>query len=166
MIAISSEYQPLYGSCCNKLVRRACYASTKNPIRFEPKDLSLGEDVIFNCRLLLGPVQRISYLNKAFYHYEVRDGSLTSKISKNIRRLIEIQEDLIKNEDIIERLSLKPLHLKILFEQRDYKQMSGLYPQTQKAIILKYPHSVLSLALKGYPNIAYLLNIIKKHCIK
>lgn len=161
MVAISPEYQPLYGSCCNKLVRCACYNSVNNPVKFEPKDLSIGEDVVFNCRLLMTSAKRISYLNRAFYHYEVRGGSLTKKIGDGIQYLIKIQENIIKDKDICECLSLKPLHLQILFAKKEFGKMKNLYPQTKAAIISKYPHSPLSLALKGYPRIAYLLYRVK-----
>lgn len=156
MVTTFSGFQPLYGSCWNKLIRRSCYNSEHNCIRFEPCDLSVGEDVVFNCRLLLNTVKRISYLNKAFYHYEIRGGSLCDSIGKNIQYLIEIQENLIKDKDIIDRLSLKPLHLQLLFDQKEFKKMKNLYPYTQAAIISRYPHSILTLALKGYPRIAYL----------
>ena len=151
----TNMYPQLYGSCCNKLVRCSCFNSSDNLIRFEPEDLSLGEDVVFNCRLLMSTVHRVSYLNKAFYHYEVRSNSLCSTLEKNIGYLIKIQEEIVKDKKILDTLSLKPQHLQILFDKKEFKEMKDLYPYTQQKIIQKYPHSFLSLALKGFPKFAY-----------
>ena len=151
----TNMYPPLYGSCWNKLVRCSCFNSSDNLIRFEPDDLSLGEDVVFNCRLLMSTVHRVSYLNKAFYHYEVRYNSLCSTLEKNIGYLIKIQEEIVKDKKILDTMSLKPQHLQILFDKKEFKEMKDLYPYTQQKIIQKYPHSFLSLALKGFPRFAY-----------
>lgn len=151
----TNMYPPLYGSCWNKLVRCSCFNSSDNLIRFEPDDLSLGEDVVFNCRLLMSTVHRVSYLNKAFYHYEVRSNSLCSTLEKNIGYLIKIQEEIVKDKKILDTMSLKPQHLQILFDKKEFKEMKDLYPYTQQKIIQKYPHSFLSLALKGFPRFAY-----------
>ncbi len=152
----TNMYPPLYGSCWNKLVRCSCFNSSDNLIRFEPDDLSLGEDVVFNCRLLMSTVHRVSYLNKAFYHYEVRSNSLCSTLEINIGYLIKIQEEIVKDKKILDTMSLKPQHLQILFDKKEFKEMKDLYPYTQQKIIQKYPHSFLSLALKGFPRFAYL----------
>ena len=151
----TNMYPQLYGSCCNKLVRCSCFNSSDNLIRFEPDDLSLGEDLVFNCRLLMSTVHRVSYLNKAFYHYEVRSNSLCSTLEKNIGYLIKIQEEIVKDKKILDTMSLKPQHLQILFDKKEFKEMKDLYPYTQQKIIQKYPHSFLSLALKGFPRFAY-----------
>ncbi len=153
----TNMYPQLYGSCCNKLVRCSCFNSSINKIRFEPEDLSLGEDVVFNCRLLMNSVKRISYLNNAFYHYEVRSGSLCSTLEKKIGYLIKVQEEIVKETSITDKLSLKPQHLQILFANKEFNKMKNLYPNIQKEIIRKYPHSFLTLALKGYPKIAFFL---------
>ena len=151
----TNMYPQLYGSCCNKLVRCSCFNSSDNLIRFEPDDLSLGEDVVFNCRLLMSTVHRVSYLNKAFYHYEVRSNSLCSTLEINIGYLIKIQEEIVKDKKILDTMSLKPQHLQILFDKKEFKKLKNLYPNTQQKIIQKYPHSFLSLALKGFPKFAY-----------
>ena len=156
----TNMYPPLYGSCWNKLVRCSCFNSSDNLIRFEPEDLSLGEDVVFNCRLLMSTVHRVSYLNKAFYHYEVRSNSLCSTLEKNIGYLIKIQEEIVKDKKILDTLSLKPQHLQILFDKKEFKEMKDLYPYTQQKIIQKYPHSFLSLALKGFPRFAYFVRSV------
>lgn len=72
--------------CCNKLIRRSCY--DKYHITF-PTGLNF-EDLFAICTLCLYDI-RISYLNKAFYHYDryINKGSLTLTVNrKNIQSRI------------------------------------------------------------------------------
>lgn len=55
----------LHGACWNKLVRRS--AIVENGVSFPT--LSLCEDTYFNAALLMNSI-KVSYLNKAYYHYE------------------------------------------------------------------------------------------------
>ena len=59
-------FQQLHGSCCNKLVRRVCYS--EHNVAFPPQIIR-WEDLFVNCCLLMNPL-KISYLGKAFYHYD------------------------------------------------------------------------------------------------
>lgn len=59
-------FKHLHGSCCNKLIRRSCYSQYN--VRF-PEELSFCEDLYVNTSLLKYPI-KISYLPKAFYHYD------------------------------------------------------------------------------------------------
>lgn len=70
---IRDLFQQLHGSCCNKLVARACYSDYG--IRF-PEGLNYCEDQLTIVRLLLHPI-KVSYLNRAFYHYFDNPGSIT-----------------------------------------------------------------------------------------
>ena len=96
-------FQQLHGSCCNKLVLRACYS--KYNIKF-PLDLSFCEDLLVNVQLTLNPI-RICYLPKAFYHYDqqMNTASLTHCLPVHLlnqeKRLYEklshiLQHDLWK----------------------------------------------------------------------
>lgn len=67
-VVLYELFQQLHGSCCNKLVLRACYSNYC--INF-PKDIHLREDVYVLCAMLLHPI-KVSYLSKAFYHYVQR----------------------------------------------------------------------------------------------
>lgn len=71
----------LHGSCCNKLIRKSCY--TDYHIQF-PKDIHYSEDLYVMVALLLHPL-KISYLPKAFYHYD-QTGNVNS-ISRSATRL-------------------------------------------------------------------------------
>ena len=64
-IVLRELFQQLHGSCCNKLVRRACYS--RFGVSF-PLELSYCEDLYVNVSLLAHPI-RVTYLHKAFYHY-------------------------------------------------------------------------------------------------
>lgn len=57
----------LHGSTCNKLYCKATLQ--KHKISF-PKNINYCEDLWFNCELFLQPNVRVTYLNKAFYHYD------------------------------------------------------------------------------------------------
>lgn len=74
-------FQKVHGSCCNKLVRTSA-ARKCNATFYE--GLNYCEDVIFNIQLLKTTI-KVSYLNKAFYHYDqtINTNSLTSRVSKN-----------------------------------------------------------------------------------
>lgn len=70
-------FQQLHGSCWNKLVKRTCYKD----IRFD-QTLSLYEDLFFNACLLRKPI-KISYVPKAYYHYDlvINDTSICKSYS-------------------------------------------------------------------------------------
>lgn len=70
---IRDLFQQLHGSSWNKLVRRVCYSLYD--ISF-PKGLNYCEDQLTIVRLLLSPI-KVTYLNKAFYHYFDNPNSIT-----------------------------------------------------------------------------------------
>ena len=74
-IVLHELFQQLHGSCCNKLVRRACY--NKFNISF-PDKLSFSEDTYVNALLLQEEI-KITYLARAFYHYCVTATGLCHK---------------------------------------------------------------------------------------
>ena len=59
-------FQQLHGSCCNKLVKRACYREFG--VKF-PLELSYCEDLFVNTCLLSHKIN-VAYLPKAYYHYD------------------------------------------------------------------------------------------------
>ena len=79
----------LHGSCCNKLIKSI---KCKN-IGFYPKDITCYEDELFLIRLSKQDL-RITYLQKAFYHYRSNiSSSIThSSTKKNNSRIKEIAE--------------------------------------------------------------------------
>ncbi|WP_298770871.1 glycosyltransferase family 2 protein [uncultured Fibrobacter sp.] len=72
-------FQNLHGSCCNKLVKRSLFGKYK--ISF-PLHMTVWED-LFVCVMLTMHNIRISYIPKAFYHYQcsVNENSLVNQVS-------------------------------------------------------------------------------------
>ena len=80
-VVLRNLFQYLHGSCWNKLVKRSCcqmYGVSYS------QELSFCEDLYFNAMLLKNPI-RISYLEKAFYHYDqtINLNSIVSKYDQN-----------------------------------------------------------------------------------
>ena len=79
-------FQQLHGSCCNKLVKRACYNKLK--ARFFP-GIDYCEDLFFWYQIFSHPSVKVSYLNKAFYHYycPVGHNSIMGNYSKKFLKM-------------------------------------------------------------------------------
>ena len=96
-------FQQLHGSCCNKLVRRACY--NKYNVRF-PKGINHCEDLLFWAQLLQHTDVKVSYLPKAFYHYYNNVSSITRHYTRStyemrlkyVSKLNEVLSSGYKNE--------------------------------------------------------------------
>lgn len=101
-VVLRELLQQLHGSCCNKLVRRACYIGKAN----FPKGINCCEDLIW-CIQVLKCKPKISYINKAYYHYRI---TATDSQSKNIsaersyqdlRMLHELETLLCDNKELL-----------------------------------------------------------------
>lgn len=93
----------LHGSCWNKLVRKSCFDKYK--ISFS-QNMIMWEDKFINLKLAEQPI-KISYLPKAFYHY---DGSINnnSAVRSWSRKKLESQKTVInwleqKNDPIVNK---------------------------------------------------------------
>lgn len=91
----------LHGSCCNKLIRLDSFK--KSGVRF-PDGISFCEDLYVNAAILLFEI-RVSYLNKAFYHYvKNRLDSLSRRYDENSEKqnvaLKGIFVNLMKDTDL------------------------------------------------------------------
>lgn len=69
----------LHGSCCNKLVSRACY-NTYN-IRF-PENINYCEDLLTWVQLFKHDDVKTAYLPKAFYHYWMNENSISHRLTR------------------------------------------------------------------------------------
>ena len=83
-VVLYELFQQLHGSCCNKLVRRACYSGKAN----FPKGINCCEDLIW-CIQVLKCKPKISYINKAYYHYMI---TTTDSQSKSISAERSLQD--------------------------------------------------------------------------
>lgn len=97
VVVLREMFQQLHGSCWNKLILRVCY--NKFGIKF-PKELSSMEDLYVNACIVSHDI-RISYLSKAFYHYDQ---------STNLNSLIHRRFDIIlQQERLMNKLLQKSL---------------------------------------------------------
>ena len=127
-------FQQLHGSCCNKLVRRACY----NGVYFTPSHLCYLEDLLSNVRLLKRGVS-ICYLPRAFYHYWTDNtNSICHSVSdRNIRSKMDVV-DVMRNELGIadeDLYIIKKMVLCDLLETNRIEEMRRLYPEITGRIL-------------------------------
>ena len=157
--------QELHGSLCNKLINKRCLRG----ISFTPNNISLGEDDLFNIRVLNNDI-KIAYIPSAFYHYNVENP--TSLCHKTELRIINSRKHIITElEKILDvdkfnnLYAMKKNVITSLFTSKQFHLLPGTYPEIHKTIIrnnTKYrfftPLSYfLALALKGFPKLAYYL---------
>jgi len=160
-------FQQLHGSCCNKLVKRACYRG----IGFSPSHISIFEDLLHNIRILSagGNGLKITYLSHALYHYRIdSDTSVCRSISlKRVHDEVDVVEELkILLPNIqVEEDSLYNLKKFIIFDAlaaRQFAMVKDLFPEVRKQIIrqglpwrMRTPRlSATALALLGLPRVA------------
>lgn len=162
-----APFQQLHGSCCNKLVRRACY-SNENSVCFSPEDISICEDLLFNIRIL-HYIRKVSYLDKAFYHYMDNDSSLSKDFrKKKVLQLITIAQVMSNDIGIAPSnlYSVKRLAMYNAFLGKNFEMVTTMFPEMKDQIIANgKPYrffspvsSCLSIALRGYPKFAYFIH--------
>ncbi len=153
----------LHGSTCNKLYRLKLIH--EHSISF-PKGINYCEDLWFNCSFIHDCSPRVSYLNKAFYHYDLFSNS--DSLSRVIRHdsLVAYKKFSIYaishflSSDDGEIIMWLKYHYKNLAFRSDCDSLEyeKIYPELNKCFtkILKssnqqwaYKYSEL-LALRGY----------------
>ena len=102
-IEVAVELQSkLHGATWNKLIKRNCIKQYNVKFDYE---LKFCEDLFFCTQLLLNPI-KVSYLDKAFYHYtqDVNSNSLVKSYTFNSLKhdmlLYEKAQDCFKDTDI------------------------------------------------------------------
>lgn len=151
----------IHGSLCNKLIRK----NNIDKIRFTPENLTYCEDELFLIRLLCKEMS-ICYLPKGLYHYVHHKKSLSSpclrRISSRIAVLEELRKIVFSPNDF---LSIKKDILIAAFLSKNFSLLKNSYPETHKELIsqgitykvLQPLKSNLSIALRGWPRLAYCL---------
>ena len=155
--------QQLHGSCCNKLVRRAC----SNGVCFM-REMTVFEDELFNLQILLsGGVQRVSYLSKAFYHYRMNnENSLCHAINENTIRSHFVMLDYLASVAYVgdELLVERKKHILVdMFISKRLDSMMTTFPEVHAQMIngqrgycvIRPISSCLSIALRGWPRMAF-----------
>lgn len=124
----------LHGSCWNKLVRKSCFS--KYNISFS-QDMVMWEDQFVILKLAEQPI-KITYLPKAFYHYDESTNS-NSAVRSWSRKKLESQKTVInwleqKTDSIVknEIINLKKDAKRTAFFVKEIgsKEFRSLYPET------------------------------------
>lgn len=122
----------LHGSCWNKLIKRSCIV--KNGITF-PANINYCEDLIFNSRLIQKGI-KISYLDKAFYHYVQSENPFSLVKNRTINEDLKVLEILDRElpKDIYDEVSpyicyslVNHAFYSLHCSQSDYKKNVGQY---------------------------------------
>lgn len=147
-------FQHLHGSCCNKLVRRTCCVNYD--ARFIP-GVNYLEDILFNIALLRYPI-KISYLNRAYYHYDklVNSNSITMTTRSwgliQVKNLIPNLERLLGNDNRWKELMLKiKSGIKIITWQEQslpYKEWRILYTEVDPILGKEWDGSITVLFIR------------------
>lgn len=144
---IHDFFGSLHGSCWNKLIKHDCILN--NGITFD-EGINYCEDLIFNISLLKKSI-KVSYLNKAFYHYFQNNESIVHKKTKAFFKMADLA--LTKLEEILDDnytndLSLKKITLKAdafysdVFERSYFK---NYYPEISPYLIFSKGYSWLTI---------------------
>lgn len=160
-------FQQLHGSCCNKLVRRACY----NGVFFRPLYIGYLEDLLSNVRLLKRGV-RICYLPRAFYHYRMANpSSICHTVNEcNIRSKMDVIKIMKEELSIDDRdlFLLKRMVLCDLLEINRIDELKTLYPDITERIIKEgvtmnpfTPYrNWLYVAKRGHARLAHIMLLV------
>ncbi len=107
---IDDFFGKLYGSCCNKLVKKSCIDKYK--IKF-PIGVNYCEDLLFWISLFKNNDVKVIYLSKAYYHYVENKESITHNITyetyNEYSRFAQCLQDLLPEKEYsqyIEKLRL------------------------------------------------------------
>lgn len=166
----------LDGCCWNKLVRKRCIDEAG--VSFRPKHISYCEDLLFWTRLLKNNELKIGYVPNAYYHYNIYNtNSLTNKKNLNcLHSLIDVLSEIEKMYDKNKYNQFYAIKRAILFTAFLLKQFHIVkyqYNEVKPQLInIKKRYnpftpksSCMSLALRGYPHIAYYCYIINMKVI-
>lgn len=129
-VVLNDMFMFLHGSCCNKLIRRECIEKYK---AYFPIGINYCEDVCFQVQLLEHDI-KISYLNKAFYHYVQYPSSITNHYTiETLHTQKKYVEFLLKHlpEDSFPIIVSKELVKKLAFRNAvlTINELKQLYPE-------------------------------------
>ena len=166
-------FQHLHGSCWNKLVKRTCYYNYK--VKFV-EWMSFCEDLYVNTRLLQNPL-KVSYLSKAFYHYDqiINDNSLVKKYSYESfeydRKLCDFFKEKFKGSDVENLVNSNCLRLSLIraFEGHIFtsKEFKKLFFKERKETFDCFPSRFVAIAyylscIGGYRIVYKLVKLLLK----
>jgi len=158
-VVLNEMFSTIHGSCCNKLVRRDCIEHYDAKF---PKGVNYCEDVCFNVQLLKHDI-KVSYLNKAYYHYVQNPSSLTNHYTLEtlntqkryvaflMQHLPEYSFPVIRSKEFVKKLAYQGGVL-------SDKEFNALYPEIKKVhgenVLVGFMYR---LAFNGHNRLARLL---------
>ena len=142
-VVLEELFQQLHGSCCNKLVRRACYKEFG--VKF-PEELSFCEDLLVNTCLLLHKI-KVAYLSKAFYHYD-QYTNINSLVHRPFNVMLKQEKDFASS-------------LRNELPWGIYKKLHPYLLRNQAETMLYHSKSDLKDFLNNYSELKGLLHKIK-----
>ena len=165
-------FKHLFGSCCNKLVRRVCFL--KFDIHFS-EGVSFCEDLLINSTLLQHNI-KVAYLPNAFYHYDccINSNSLvrkkTSATFEKDKRLILLFEKALSGSVVVEKAKSHMSYLLLLrafeghfFSSREYRRRCRSYIQYSFDTHDFLMGSLLFFSCLGFYHLMFLLwNLLRK----
>ena len=126
-------FQQLHGSCWNKFVRRVCYSRYR--ICF-PHGMCCWEDLYVNVCLLTNDV-KISYLPKAFYHYDCAENQ-NSLVRKPTKQTVLSQKYFIDTlgpvlganyEEVFYKMKVQTKELAWRYDIMNEYEFKALFPE-------------------------------------
>ena len=165
-------FKHLFGSCCNKLVRRVCFL--KFDIHFS-EGVSFCEDLLINSTLLRHNI-KVAYLPNAFYHYDccINSNSLVRKKTyatfEKDKRLILLFEKALSGSVVVEKAKSHMSYLLLLrafeghfFSSREYRRRCRSYIQYSFDTHDFLMGSLLFFSCLGFYHLVFLLwNLLRK----
>ena len=165
-------FKHLFGSCCNKLVRRVCFL--KFDIHFS-EGVSFCEDLLINSTLLRHNI-KVAYLPNAFYHYDccINSNSLVRKKTyatfEKDKRLILLFEKALSGSVVVEKAKSHMSYLLLLrafeghfFSSREYRRRCRSYIQYSFDTHDFLMGSLLYFSCLGFYHLMFLLcNLLRK----
>ncbi len=153
----------LHGSCCNKLVRKKCIDIFK--LKFN-SEMSLCEDLFFNCQLLLHDI-KIAYLPDILYYYDNSLNNHSATRNPSIKELdskikfIDFFEAILTDKKYKDGLYIQKKQVKsLLFRvtprktkalRNTYKEINNKYIEEAREYAFWTRPFCISLCIKGYP---------------
>lgn len=160
----------MHGALWNKLIKKDCIGN----VTFTPSHISYCEDELFLIRLLCKEMS-VCYIPKGLYHYVHHKNSLSSPSSRRISSRMVVLEELRKIvSSPNDFLGIKKDILIAAFLSKNFRLLISSYPETHKELIsqgisykaLQPLKSNLSIALRGWPRLAYCLYKINMSIIR
>ena len=148
-VVLRNLFQQLHGSCWNKLIRRACYS--QYGVKF-PLELRFCEDLYVNVSLLVHDI-KVSYLARAFYHYDVsgNDNSLVRnrdlEQSKTLMTLLSEKLGAEYSAIALPMLAYGYVKRAIMVEDCTARKFKGKYGRLTKAVMSASHRSPIAKAL-------------------